>query len=122
MKDFIEQLNLERLSELSIDLQVQLEKGTATRPVLWLLCKAKRRAAEAAAALYRCDPTGTADIIILQSKVELYDMLMQDCQELLTRGAEADRQIDENERFDMVDLLDPDEAQALGLKQTPEDT
>ena len=46
MKDFLAALSDDHLVNLSIDLMVQLERGTGTRPVLWLLCRARKRAAD----------------------------------------------------------------------------
>lgn len=121
MKDFIEDLGLNEMAEIGIDLQVQLEDGTGTRPVLWLLCKARRRAASALADLAKVKPTDTVGIITLQSLVQSYDELMLDCREMLTRGKDADRQLQESERIEIADALDIDEAQELGVAQTPED-
>lgn len=122
MKDFIEELSLNQESDLGVDLMVQLEQGTGTRPVLWLLCRAKKRAASAIATLARADVTQTAALIILQSQIQLYDELMMDCQALLARGREADRRLKESEREEIADALDIDEARAAGFEQTPEDT
>jgi hypothetical protein len=131
MKDAISSLaitmvpNLEygekQIADLAIDMQVQLEKGTGTRPVLWLLVRARRRAADAIFTLTTIDPTQTAAIITLQSQIQLYAELMEDCREMLTRGREADRKIDEEDRIEIADVLSIDEARELGLQQTPED-
>ena len=121
MKDFLEQLSASHLADLAIDFQVQLEKKTSIRPVLWLLARAKRRAATAMADLVRVDVTKTSQILILQNEVLLYEQLMQDCEALLALGHEADHEIDEMDRLDIIDALSPEEARQAGLVQTPED-
>lgn len=122
MKDFIASLSNEELVTLSVDLQVQLEKGTGTRPVLWLLARTRERAASALALLADVNVTKPTDILTLQHQVHSYRELMEDCRALLTRGRDADRQLAESERINIADALDPEEARALGLEATPEDT
>lgn len=122
MKDFIASLANEDLVNLSADLQVQLEKGTATRPVLWLLCRSRARAVSALRMLADVNVTKAADIITLQAQVHSYGEMMEDCQALLNRGRDADLQLAEDERMNIADALDPEEARALGLDKTPEDT
>lgn len=122
MKDFIEQLGAGHLADIAIDFKIQLEKKSSIRPVLWLLCRAKRRASSAISDLVRVDVTKTSQIVLLQSQIEMYDILMQDCEALLALGHEADHEIDEADRMDIVDALSPEEARAAGLVQTAEDT
>lgn len=114
-------IQIKDVAELAIDLQVQLEKGTGTRPVLWLLTQARAKAAEAMFSLATIDPTQTAQIITLQTQIQLYGELVEDCRDLLTRGKESDRQINESTRIEIADALSIDEARELGLQQTPED-
>lgn len=121
MKDFIERLGAGQLADISIDLKVQLEQKTAIRPVLWLLCNAKRRASNAIADLVRVDVTKTSQILILQNEVLLYEQLMADCEALIALGREADALLDESDRLEIVDALTPEDARAAGLEQTPED-
>lgn len=111
----------EALAELAIDLHVQLEQGTATRPVLWMLVRARERAAEALQGLSEVDATKTAQIIVLQGQVQFYREMVEDCRALMSRGKEADSLIDENERAEIADILEVEDARAMGLKPTPED-
>ena len=121
MKDAIIALSQEQLAQLSIDLQVQLEHGTATRPVLWLLKGARDRAAQAMRDLIDIKATDAVGIVLLQNTVQQYSDMVEDCRQLLARGKEADREIDENVRTEIADVLDIDEARELGLTKTPED-
>lgn len=122
MKDALTELGLNGVIDLAIDVHVQLEKGTGTRPILWLLASARERAAQAMRNLVEIDPTDTAKIIILQGQAAAYSDLIDDCRALLNRGKEADRQLDEAARIEIADVLSIDEARDLGLQQTPEDT
>ncbi len=121
MKDPIEDIANERLVEMAIDIQVQLEKGSGTRPVLWMLLRARARAATALFGLAKVDPAKIEDIRHLQNEVNLYADMIEDCQALVLRGSEADREIHEQDRLEIADLLTPEDAREAGLDQTPED-
>lgn len=122
MIDPIEDMADGKLLEMSIDISVQLEKGSGTRPVLWLLRQARERAAIAMAALCTIGPTDTAGIIELQGIVSRYSHYVSDCRELLARGREADMNISDDEREEIASMLNSAEAEALGLRPTRIDT
>ena len=122
MNEPIETIARQRLIEMAIDLQVQLERGSGTRPVLWLLARARARAVTAIYSMVKIDPTRADEIRMLQNEVNLYGDLVDDCKALLARGQEEDRELDEQDRIEIADLLSPEDAQRAGLKQTPEDT
>lgn len=105
MKDPIEALSEEHLYALAADVQVQLEKGTGTRPVLWLLAQQRAKANEAMGKLVDVDATETEAIRTLQNEIRLYGDLVTSCQELIVRGREADAQIAERDRSDMADIV-----------------
>jgi hypothetical protein len=112
------------LTDLYIDVQVQLERGTGTRPVLWMLVQQRRKAAEAVSAMFKLDLNKEgviADLKHLQNEVLLYEDMVELCQELLQRGREADRELIEQEREEIADLMTPQDAQRAGIEQTPED-
>lgn len=97
--DPIEQLSDEQLVLLAADLQVQLEKTTAMRPVLFMLAKARHRARTALLALgLDVEPEDTKLIRSLQNEVKLYDDMVTACRELLASGKEAHHRISEQER------------------------
>lgn len=120
MKDPIEELGNEHLYLLATDLQVQLEKGTAMRPVLYLLTQQRRKAREAISKLVEVDPTETTAISALQAEIRLYSDLIETCQELVVRGKEADSLINEDERRDMEDIIramPPEQQRLHGFSQ-----
>lgn len=98
MTDPIEKLADDELRFLSADIQVQLERGTATRPVLYLLSEARKKAAKAFVMFMDADPNDSKLIARLQSEAKLYDDMVLACRGMLTRGKEADRRIRESDR------------------------
>ena len=118
----IENIARQRLIDMAIDLQVQLERGSGTRPMLWLLARARTRATAAMFCMCKVDPKEANEIQRLQNEINLYADLIDDCRALLARGKEEDRELDEQDRIEIADLLSPEDAQAAGLAQTPEDT
>lgn len=123
-KDPIEELGNEQLFVLAADLEVQLEKGTGTRPVLYLLIQARKKAATALIKLVEVDAIETNAIRSLQAEVRLYSDMVQSCQELIVRGAEADRLIHENDRIDMAEIvgsMSPEEQRLYGVQTKGDD-
>lgn len=124
MKDPIEALAEEQLYELAVDVQVQLEKGTGTRPVLWLLAQQRAKAREAMEKLVDVDATEADAIRALQSEIRLYGDLVTACQGLIVRGREADHMIAEEDRSDMADIIgsmSPEDQRLHGFKQQGDD-
>jgi len=122
--DPIERVAEEKLFELSADLQVQLEKGTGVRPVLWMLAQARNRAAKAIVQMSIAEPDDIASIRICQAAIRLYDDMVQSCRDLMKRGKEADRKIAERDREEMQELimdLTPEEQRMTGLEPTGTD-
>jgi hypothetical protein len=105
MKDPIDELGNEQLYLLAADLQVQLEKGTANRPVLFLLMTARAKARGAIKSLVNVDATEIDAIIGFQAEIRLYGDLIDNCQALILRGREADSQIAESERSELAELI-----------------
>lgn len=105
MEDPIEKLGNEKLYERAIDVMVQLEKGTAERPVLWLLVHARDRAAKAMLLFIDVDPTDSEAIRKLQNEIRIYDGLVEDTRDMLARGRQADHEISELDRATMQDLM-----------------
>jgi len=109
--------------ELAADLQVQLEKGTGTRPVLWLLAEARKNAVSATFDLTKIDPTKVEDIRHLQNEISLYDDMIVACRNLLTRGKDADRAIHERDREELqAVIMGDDDRELFGLEPMGTDT
>jgi hypothetical protein len=113
MNDPIEMLSHAELLRMSADVQVQLEKNTANRPVLFMLARARQTAAAAITQLVIIEPDRTAEIRSLQNEVRLYDNMVDACRAMLERGKEADARIREEDREDMHELLISDEQRKL---------
>lgn len=113
----------ERLSELAIDLQVQLEKGTAMRPVLYLLLEARKKAVAATIQLSIVDPSDAQAIRICQMAIGMYDDMVTSCRDLLKGGKEARFRIHERDRAEMEDIIvDPQERELFNLEPQGEDS
>ena len=106
------------LIEMQIDLKVQLERGTGTRPMLWLLASARNKAVEAIRKIIEVDATEVAAIQSLQAEVRLYGDMMESAHEMLNRGREADHELNEEDREAIADYLTTDEAREAGINQT----
>lgn len=104
-----------------LDLQVQLERGTGTRPVLWLLNQARKKAVNAMAAMVKIDCNDAEGIRTLQNEVIVFDELVTSCHQMLVRGKEADREIDEADREALAQFLTTTEAREMGLTPVTED-
>ena len=103
--DPIEKLSNEQMRQLHADLVVQLEKGTAMRPVLWMLVQARKRAARAMVMFVDADPIDTSVISKLQAEVRLYDDMVRSCRELLAAGREAELKIGEDDRMAIDEIV-----------------
>ncbi len=117
MNDPIERLAYARLYELAIDLHVQLEKGTAMRPVLWMLVQARRKAAAAMVQFSLADPANHAAMRTIQQPILVYDAMVEACRELIALGKDAESQIEDDERREIFELVSsPEDARALGIE------
>jgi len=105
MNDPIELLADQELAKLAADLQVQLEKGTALRPVLFLLNEQRRRAANALVMMMDVDPTDVSAIMRLQADAKLYDDMVSRCRNLISEGKAAYSRITEAERLELEEAV-----------------
>ncbi len=122
--EVIEQLADQRLVELSADLQVQLEKGTGTRPVLWMLTQARKRAAKAIDLFIDVDPEDVDQVKNIKHELTIYNDLIGLARELLERGKEADNRIKEGDRAaidELVQQMTPDERRLMRLEPQQKD-
>ena len=122
--EVIEQLADQRLVELSADLQVQLEKGTGTRPVLWMLTQARKRAAKAIDLFIDVAPEDVDQVKNIKHELTIYNDLIGLARELLERGKEADNRIKEGDRAaidELVQQMTPDERRLMRLEPQQKD-
>ena len=106
------------LIEMQIDLKVQLERGTGTRPMLWLVASARNSAVIAIRKLIDVDASETQAIRAFQAEVRLYGDMMESAADMLSRGKEADHEINEEDRDAIADYLTTQEAREAGIEQT----
>lgn len=117
--DPIRKLSDEQLRAIAADLQVQLERGTGTRPVLWMLAQARERAGKALVMFIDADAEDPKLIRQLQAEVKLYDDMVNACRQLIRRGKEADARIRESDRAAMDEVvmeMTEDERRLHGLE------
>lgn len=117
--DPIERIADEHLREIYYDVMVQLERGTGTRPVLWVLTEARKKAAAAIVQMTLIDPTRIEDLRTCQATIRVYDEMVLLFRDLMKRGKDADRTIHEQEREEIGDLvhdLSPEEQRMAGLE------
>lgn len=103
--DPIERLADVELRLLSADLQVQLERGTAMAPVLYLLNAARVKAAKAVVLFIDADPENPALMRRLQGEIKLYDDMVTHARTLLAMGKEATQRISEQDRAEMEEVI-----------------
>lgn len=103
--DPILRLGDEQLRLLSADLQVQLERGTGTRPVAFMLTQARQKAAKAIVLFMDADPADAALIARLQREITLYDDMVTSAKALLSAGREANQRIMERDRAELEEVI-----------------
>jgi hypothetical protein len=106
------------LIDMYLDLKVQLEKGTGTRPMLYLLATARNKAVGAMRQMIDIDVTEIEALRALQAEVRLYGDMMDAAKDMLGRGKEADREVFEEDREAVADFLTTPEARDAGVDQT----
>lgn len=106
------------LIDMYLDLKVQLERGTGTRPMLYLLADARNAAVLAIRKLIDLDASEIDAVRSLQAEVRLYGDMMASAKMMLMRGKEADREIHEEDRDAIANFLTTPEAREAGIDQT----
>jgi geranylgeranyl pyrophosphate synthase len=105
MTDPVEKLADEQLLLIAADLQVQLERKTAMRPVLFFLAEARTRAAKAILILaLDTDPEDVVKIRKLQAEIAIYDDMITSARKLMAMRKEALARIKESDR-DAIDEM-----------------
>ena len=121
MSDAIEAVARARLIHMSLDLKVQLERGTGTKPMLWLLASQRNKAVDAIVKMMEIDVAEIDAMRSLQAEVRLYGDMMTAAKELVSRGREADGEVNEEAREEIATFLTEAEARELGINQATED-
>lgn len=124
MRNPIEDLGNEQLYLLATDVRVQLEKGTANRPVLFLLSMARAKASVALAKMVEVDASEVEAMRALQQDVRLYGDMIEACQALVAAGREADGLINESDRGELEEIvrdMSPEEKRLIGIQQQGDD-
>lgn len=119
MNDPITALADGQLLQMAADLQVQLERGTGTRPVLYLLNEARKKATEALTKLVEVDASEADAIRALQNEVRLFGDMVEACRSLMEVGKAELRRIHEADRefvADLVENLDEETQRQLGVQ------
>lgn len=86
-----------------IEAQIAIEKGQ--RPVLVMVQMAKHEAADALAALAVVNPEDPKEIRNLQNQVARFTDLCRWLRDVVTAGREAEHELTEEDREEMIDLL-----------------
>lgn len=103
--DPILRLGDEQMRVLAADLQVQLERGTGTRPVAYFLARARQMAAKAIVLFMDADPEDIALIRRLQGEIKLYNDMVTSAQQLMAAGREANARIAESDRAELEEVI-----------------
>lgn len=122
--EVIEHLSDRMLIERAADVQVQLEKGTAVRPVLYMLDRARARARTAIDLFIDIDPVDTDAVRKLQNEVRLFNDMVEACREMLTAGKEAERRIEDDSRDELEEIIadmPPEQRRLHGLEAGSKD-
>jgi hypothetical protein len=126
-RDPISSLALERAALISADIEEQLtaRREHGMRPLIAVLAKARREAADAIAALVDTAPSDAAAIARLQNEVKRFADLVRFLREIVSEGLDeryevADAERDELERLiappdDRLDAEAAREREALGI-------
>lgn len=113
MTGAIEIIALQRAIEDSAEIETQLSRGAKVgmRPVFVMLAKAKRQAADAMVKLACIEPHETEKIRALQNEIHRLDDLVIWTRDILVKGKEADKLLQEADREDVVALVAGDETE-----------
>lgn len=122
--EIVEELSNARLREQAVDVMVQLEKGTGTRPVLWMLVQARQRAAKAIDMFVDVDPSDVEAVKKIHRELVLYNDVVRLAQETIQRGKEADAMIGEEDRDaldEIVANMSPEERKLYNFEPKQKD-
>jgi hypothetical protein len=127
-RDPIGSLALERAALISADIEEQLtaRRRDGMRPLIAVLAKARREAAEAIAALIDTAPSDAAAIVRLQNEVRRFADLVRFLREIVNEGLDQRYEVADAERDELERLVAPpddrasadmrDEHERLGIR------
>lgn len=113
-----------RAIALGIDVELQLEKTKRAgfQPVLFMLREARERAIDAMAKLVVVDSSDPLAIRKLQLEVMLFDDIVSMCREVVENGRNVERQVAEEDRAIINDLiLHPENWAAAEIRESREE-
>lgn len=119
-QDVLTRLAKVRVIAMSEQLEALLADKRGGNIVVEVVNRLRDRAAESMTALSICDPTDINKVIIYQNEVKRYDEFFMCLRKIVQDGIEADRDLSQQDREDMIDILvntaeGQREAQELGL-------
>jgi hypothetical protein len=109
IRDPVASLALERAALLSADIEEQLTARAkdGTRPLVAVLAKARREAAQAIAALVDTPPSDAAAIARLQNEVKRFADLVRFLREIVMDGLDESYEVADAERDELERLVAP---------------
>ena len=107
--DALSKLALARTQAAASDIEAQLSIKNGQRPVVMMLQYAKIEAASALGALVSADPEDPKLIRKLQNEVARFDDLCRWLREVVIAGKEAEEELTDADRNEMIEILGQDE-------------
>lgn len=98
-------LALRRKIQDSANIEVQLNGSAECQPIVTMLHKAKGEAAAALAQLATVNPENPAEIRTLQTVVQRFDDLCRWLSQIVKDGFDADLEVSEAERDELIEQL-----------------
>jgi len=108
-RDPIASLALERAALISADIEEQLTARAkdGMRPLIAVLAKARREAADALAALIEMAPSDAAAIVRLQNEVKRFADLVRFLRDIVNEGLDERYEVTDAERDELERLVAP---------------
>jgi hypothetical protein len=118
-RDPVASLALDRAAVLSADIEEQLtaRREHGMRPLVAVLAKARREAADAIALLVDAAPSDTAAITRLQNEVKRFADLVRWLKEIVNEGLDQQYEVTDAERDDLEELIAPPDDDARAQAQ-----
>jgi len=121
MTDPVSRLALARAVLISADIEEQLTARNehGTRPLVAVLAKARREAAEALTLLVDVDPNQPADVTKLQNEVRRFADLVRWLKEIVAAGLDDRFEVNDAERDELEEIVAPP-GEAMTIEQIAE--
>lgn len=115
----MERLAYQRAVDVSIELEVQLDKGPTFQPIKAILGKARASAQAAMIGLVMVEPSDVEKVRGFQNEVRRYDDLIRWCAEIIEEGRAAENWFRQEDANEFAEIFTTDEgrkeANALGI-------